>query len=95
MKKLRLAVIGQGRSGRDIHGAFFKSEENDICEVKYVVERDPERRERAEREYPGCKSLCSYEELYALKGEIDLVVNATYSDESKQTEKGVGTCGSA
>lgn len=81
MKKLRLAVIGQGRSGRDIHGAFFKSEDNGICEVKYVVERSAERRERAEREYPGCKSLASYEELYSLADEIDLVVNATYSDE--------------
>ena len=28
MKKLNVAIIGQGRSGRDIHGAFFKSEYN-------------------------------------------------------------------
>ena len=80
MKKLTLAVIGQGRSGRDIHGSFFKSEMNDICEVKYVVEYDATRRERAEREYPGCKSFSSYEELYSID-DIDLVVNASYSDE--------------
>ncbi|MBR5449100.1 MAG: Gfo/Idh/MocA family oxidoreductase [Clostridia bacterium] len=80
MKKLRLAVIGQGRSGRDIHGKYFKSDLNDICEVKYVVERDPARRERAEAEYPGCKTFASYEELYAID-DIDLVVNATYSDD--------------
>ena len=29
MKKLNVAIIGQGRSGRDIHGAFFKSEFNE------------------------------------------------------------------
>lgn len=80
MKKLRLAVIGQGRSGRDIHGAYFKSDLNDICEVKYVVERDPARRERAEAEYAGCRAFASHEELYAIH-DIDLVVNASYSDE--------------
>ena len=26
MKKLKLAVIGQGRSGRDIHGRFYRSQ---------------------------------------------------------------------
>ena len=32
MKKLNVAIIGQGRSGRDIHGAFFKSEyKNSNC----------------------------------------------------------------
>ena len=33
MRKLKLAIIGQGRSGRDIHGKFYKSEQNDIFEV--------------------------------------------------------------
>ncbi len=80
MKKLTLAVIGQGRSGRDIHGAYFKSDLNDFCEVKYVVERDSARRERAEAEYPGCKAFASHEELYGI-ADIDLVVNASYSDE--------------
>ncbi len=79
-KKLRIAIIGQGRSGRDIHGAYFKSENNDIIEVAYVVEYDPERRERAEKEYPGCKSFASYTDLYTLT-DVDLVVNASYSDD--------------
>ena len=38
MKKLRVAIIGQGRSGRDIHGAFFRSENNDKYEVVAVVD---------------------------------------------------------
>lgn len=80
MKKLRLAVIGQGRSGRDIHGAFFKKEENIYFDVAVVVERDPERRERALAEYPGCEAIEDYRELFG-RGDIDLVVNASFSDE--------------
>ncbi len=79
-KKLKIAIIGQGRSGRNIHGAFFKTESNDMYDVCYVVERNEERRKRAEEEYPGCKGLSSVEELYGIEG-IDLVVNATFSDE--------------
>ena len=80
MRKLRLAVIGQGRSGREIHGIFFMSEKNDVCEVKYVVERDPDRRARAEVDYPGCRTFADYTELYGID-DIDLVVNASYSDD--------------
>jgi predicted dehydrogenase len=79
MKKLNIAVIGQGRSGRDIHGKFFKSEKNTTYTVKYVVELDAERRERAEKEYPECTALSDYRELFAIK-DIDLVVNASFSD---------------
>ena len=38
MKKLKLAVIGQGRSGRDIHGRFYRSQENVYFDVAAVVE---------------------------------------------------------
>ena len=78
MTKLKLAIIGQGRSGRDIHGNFFKSENNDIIEVVAVVEADEQRRERALGEYPGCKVYADYKELFGLDN-IDVVVNATYS----------------
>lgn len=80
MKKLRTAIIGQGRSGRDIHGKFFRSENNALIEVAYVVELDAERRARALEEYPGCKALADYTELFDKK-DIDLVVNATYSND--------------
>ena len=79
MKKLNVAIIGQGRSGRDIHGKFFKSENNKSYTVKYVVELDAERRARAEAEYPECRALSDYRELFS-KADIDLVVNATFSD---------------
>ena len=38
MKKLNVAIIGQGRSGKDIHGKYFRSEDNTHYTVKYVVE---------------------------------------------------------
>ena len=79
MDKLRVAVIGQGRSGRNIHGQFFKSESNTVVKVVTVVELDPERRERALKEYPGCTVLSDYRELFG-RTDLDLVVNATYSE---------------
>ena len=77
MKKMRVAIIGQGRSGRNIHGRFFKSENNDFCEVVCIVESDNERREKAAAEF-GCDTLSDYRELFDRK-DIDVVVNASYS----------------
>ena len=79
MKKMRVAIIGQGRSGRDIHGKYFLSEENDNIEVKYVVDLIPERREIAEKTYK-CQTMSDYRELFGKK-DVDLVVNASYSEQ--------------
>ena len=78
MKKLTLAIIGQGRSGRDIHGAHLRSEQNELFEVAYIVEADEGRRARAKEEYPGCSVLADYRELFDIP--VDLVVNASYSE---------------
>ncbi|MBE6614987.1 MAG: Gfo/Idh/MocA family oxidoreductase [Ruminococcaceae bacterium] len=78
MKKLRVAIIGQGRSGRDIHGAYFLSEANTNFEVVAVVDAIEDRRERAAREF-GCPVFADYTELFAMKDQIDLVVNSTFS----------------
>lgn len=79
MKKLNIAIIGQGRSGRDIHGAFFRSEANTLYHVAAIVDELPERRERARAEYgPDVDVYASHKELYGRK-DIDLVVNSTYS----------------
>lgn len=77
MKKLKVAIIGQGRSGRDIHGAYFKSEANKLFEVVAVVDEIPLRRQRAKEEY-GCDVYEKVSDLYGRK-DIDLVVNATFS----------------
>lgn len=79
MKKLNLAIIGQGRSGKDIHGLYYRSQDNQYYSVKYVVDADEFRRRVAEEIYPGCKTLSDYRDLFAFD-DIDLVVNATYSE---------------
>ena len=79
MKKLRVAIIGQGRSGRNIHGKFFKSERNIWFDVVAVVETDDLRRQRALEEYPGCEVFSDYRDLFGK--DYDLVVNATYSND--------------
>ena len=55
MKKLRVAIIGQGRSGRNIHGAFYLSDANTLFEVACVVDADAELLHRVEKS-TGC--LC-------------------------------------
>ena len=78
MKKLRVAIIGQGRSGRDIHGAYFLSKANELYEVVAVVDAIEDRRERAAAEF-GCPVFADYTELFAMKDQIDLVINSTFS----------------
>ncbi|MBQ8415380.1 MAG: Gfo/Idh/MocA family oxidoreductase, partial [Clostridia bacterium] len=78
MKKMRVAIIGQGRSGRDIHGNFFLSENNDICQVVAVVDEIDARRERGMQEF-NCDGYADYRELFNRK-DIDLIVNASFSD---------------
>lgn len=77
MKKLNVAIIGQGRSGRNIHGAFFKSENNTKYNVVAVVDLLAERCEWAKKEF-GCDTYTDYRELYKRK-DIDLVINSTFS----------------
>ena len=78
MEKLRLALIGQGRSGKDIHGAFCRSEANEFFTVRYVVDADQISRERAGALYPGCETFADYRALFD-RDDVDLVVNASYS----------------
>lgn len=79
MKQLNVAIIGQGRSGKNIHGAYFCSQDNKYYAVKYVVDADEFRRKVAKEQYPGCKTFEDYRELLALD-DVDLVVNASYSE---------------
>lgn len=75
METIRVGIIGQGRSGRDIHGMYLKTD----AHYRIVAVADPiaERRQRAVAEY-GCEAHADYHELLARK-DLDLVVNATFS----------------
>ena len=76
MAPLNVAILGQGRSGRDIHGHFML-QDPERFRVAAVVEPLEERRRRAEQEY-GCPAFDSYHALLDRRG-IDLVVNAAPS----------------
>ncbi len=76
-KPVRVAIIGQGRSGRDIHGSHFLADQSGHYKVVAVVDSIEYRRERAVREF-GCDSYADYRSLFA-RHDIDLVVNASFS----------------
>jgi predicted dehydrogenase len=76
MKPVRVAIIGQGRSGRDIHGAYL-SKDTDRYRIVAVVDPLAERRERAQREY-GCQTYPEYTDLLG-HNDLDLIVNAAPS----------------
>ncbi|MDI9498804.1 MAG: Gfo/Idh/MocA family oxidoreductase [Bacillota bacterium] len=76
MNPIRTAIIGQGRSGRDIHGLALP-QLGDLYRITDIVEELPERRARAEREF-GCRVHADYRALLG-RDDIDLVVNASYS----------------
>lgn len=89
MKKLNVAIIGQGRSGRGIHGAYFLKEVGrSMYNVVAVVDRDEAFRARALEEYPGCEVFASPEEIYG-RTDIDLVVNASVSNEHYEVAMGL------
>ena len=73
MKPLRVAVLGQGRSGLDIHCAYLATDP-DRFTIAAVVDALPERREKAVRLF-GCEVFADYKELFG-RTDLDLVVNA-------------------
>jgi len=76
MTILNVAIIGQGRSGRDIHGAHL-SRDTERFKIVAVVDPLNDRRDRAEREY-GCDVYSDYTQLKG-RSDIDLVVNSAPS----------------
>jgi predicted dehydrogenase len=75
-KRIRVAIIGQGRSGRDIHGRCLLQ---DTRRFRIVAVAEPlaDRRERAMREY-GCEALADSKPLLRRK-DLDLIINASPS----------------
>ena len=77
MKQIRVAILGQGRSGRDIH-AVNLARMGEKYKITAIAEPLEKRRERAKNEY-GCALYSDYKELFGKSSEIDLVVNAAPS----------------
>ncbi|MBO5914311.1 MAG: Gfo/Idh/MocA family oxidoreductase, partial [Clostridia bacterium] len=73
MKQIRIAILGQGRSGRDIHGLHLKKD-TERFKVVAVVDQMEIRRERAAVEY-GCDVYADYKDILS-RDDIDLVVNS-------------------
>ncbi len=76
MKQLNVAIIGQGRSGRDIHGAHLVNDER--FRIAAVVDLLEDRRQRAAQEYQ-CDVYPDYRDLMQ-RTDLDLVVNASLSN---------------
>jgi len=76
MKALRVGIIGQGRSGRNIHAEFLKKipEKYTIAAVADLL---PDRAERARQEY-GCDASTDYHDLFK-RTDLDLIINASTS----------------
>jgi predicted dehydrogenase len=84
MKKLKLAIIGYGRSGRNIHTKILKHLP-DLYEIAYYVDEDPQRREMIKQEM-NVPALADYTELSGIK-DIDIVINASYSQDHVRISK--------
>jgi predicted dehydrogenase len=76
MRVLRVAILGQGRSGRDIHGAHL-SKDTERYRIAAIVDPLEERRVRAAAEY-GCETYADHRPLLE-REDLDLVVNAAPS----------------
>jgi len=69
---LRVGILGQGRSGRNIHAEYLKDDTR--FHLMAVADTLADRRERAEREY-GCTAYADYRRLLDRR-DLDLIVNA-------------------
>jgi scyllo-inositol 2-dehydrogenase (NADP+) len=76
MKKIRVAIIGYGRSGRNIHRGLL-TQLPELYEIAAIVDEDPQRQEMIKAE-AGFDALHSYTDIFKLDN-IDLIVNASYS----------------
>jgi len=73
---LKVGIIGQGRSGRNIHGNLL-TQIGEYYTIAAVADSIPERQELAKQEY-GCNAYSSWEEMVGNE-KLDLIVNASPS----------------
>ena len=76
MRVLRVGIIGQGRSGRDIHGEYLKTVP-DRFKIVLVADTLKDRCRLAEKEY-GCQSTTDWRDMLKRR-DLDLIVNTAPS----------------
>ncbi len=76
LEKIKVAIIGLGRSGRNIHAKHLVTD--DRYQIVAACDVLADRRERAKAEW-NCDVYADYHELIK-RGDIDLYINATHSD---------------
>ncbi|MFA6568235.1 MAG: Gfo/Idh/MocA family oxidoreductase [Victivallales bacterium] len=79
MRKLRVGIIGQGRSGRNIHANTLIKLVNDRFEIAAVCDLILERCEPSQKD-TGCAVYTDYKKMLKDKS-LDLIVNATTSEQ--------------
>lgn len=72
---IRTAVVGFGVAGRVFHTPLIQADPEYSLDV--IVTADPERAAAAGRLYPQARIVPTAEDMFALAGELDLVVLAT------------------
>ncbi len=77
MKKLKVGIIGQGRSGKDIHAHTLVLLPDEF-EIAAIADPLEDRCEIARREF-HCETFSTWEGMLAKRRDLDLVVNATPS----------------
>jgi len=78
MKQLKVAIIGQGRSGWKIHGKNFLVQK-DMYKVVAIVDIMQERLDMVDKRYgAGVDKYSDYKMLFG-RDDIDLVINSTLS----------------
>lgn len=76
MKQMRIAIIGYGRSGRDIHKKLL-DQLSELFEIVAIADGDIQRREMIFAE-SGIKANEDYTAFFG-RQDIDLVINASFS----------------
>jgi predicted dehydrogenase len=71
---IRVALVGYGLAGAVFHAPLIAVV--DGLELSAIVTRDPERRARAQRDFPGAELLESADEIWERPGAFELVVVA-------------------
>jgi len=79
MRRIRTGIIGQGRSGRDIHVAALKRDKMaERFEIAAITDLIPERCLETAAEFPECKVYEDYSAMLADQS-LELIVNASFS----------------